>query len=348
MIFTQNLLRKAIMKSIIYRPVSQLTHSEIFKEIDSPKPIPGPRDLLVSVEAVSVNPVDTKIRAGAVAVSEEVITLGWDVAGVIEEVGSEVTLFEPGQAIFYAGTFTRTGGNAEFHLVDERLVGVKPKSLSFAQAAALPLTGLTAWELLFDRFGVAADKTINSGTLLIIGGAGGVGSMLIQLARKLTGMTVIATASRSENRDWCLKLGAHLVIDHSKPLIEEVAALHSGPITHIASLTHTAKHFAALAEIIEPQGKIAIIDDHDYLDAVPLKGKSVSLHWEMVFTRPLYQTKDMIAQHHILNEISSLVDAGILQSTLTQELHPINCENLLMAHKIVEQGNRLGKITLRK
>ncbi|MDC9616268.1 zinc-binding alcohol dehydrogenase family protein [Xenorhabdus khoisanae] len=336
------------MKSIIYRHSSPLTHPDVFRSIETPMPIPGPHDLLVSVQAVSVNPVDTKIRSGNVTVPDTVTTLGWDAAGIVKAVGANVTLFKPGEPIFYAGTFTRQGANSEFHLVDERLVGPKPKSLSFAQAAALPLTALTAWELLFDRFGIVPGKTTNQKkeTLLIVGGSGGVGSILIQIARRLTNMTVIATASRVESREWCFKLGAHHVVDHSKPLAKEVAALNISPITHIAALAHTNKHFSALTELITPQGKIAIIDDHDYLDAVPLKGKSVSLHWEMVFTRPLYQTEDMIAHHQILTEIAFLVDAGVLRSTLTKELHTFDVENLKFAHALVEQGNMLGKVVI--
>ncbi|WP_411752803.1 zinc-binding alcohol dehydrogenase family protein [Serratia sp. (in: enterobacteria)] len=334
------------MQSIIYRHSLPLTHADAFRIVETATPIPGPRDLLVSIQAVSVNPVDTKIRSGGVPVPDAVTTLGWDAAGIVKAVGDNVTLFKPGDHVFYAGSFMRQGANCELHLVDERLVGPKPKSLSFAQAAALPLTALTAWELLFDRLGIVPGKTASKEILLIVGGAGGVGSMLIQIARRLTNMTVIATASRAESREWCLRLGAHHVVNHSQPLAKEVAALNISPITHIAALAHTNRHFSALAEIIAPQGKIAIIDDHDFLDAVPLKGKSVSLHWEMVFTRPLYQTEDMIAHHQILTEIAFLVDAGVLQSTLTKELHPLNVENLKIAHTLVEQGNMLGKVVI--
>ncbi|CDG22319.1 conserved protein of unknown function [Xenorhabdus poinarii G6] len=334
------------MQSIIYRHSSSLTHSDVFCSVETATPIPGPNDLLVSVQAVSVNPVDTKIRSGDVIVPDAVTALGWDAAGIIKAVGDNVTLFKPGDHVFYAGSFMRQGANSELHLVDERLVGPKPKSLSFAQAAALPLTALTAWELLFDRFGIVSGEKTNKETLLIVGGAGGVGSMLIQIARNLTNMTVIATASRAESYEWCLRLGAHHVINHSQPLAKEVAALNIGPITHIAALTHTNRHFSALAEVIAPQGKIAIIDDHEFLDAVPLKAKSVSLHWEMVFTRPLYQTEDMIAHHQILTEIAVLVDAGVLHSTLTKELHPFDVQNLKLAHALVEQGNMLGKVVI--
>ncbi len=334
------------MKSIIYHHSLPLTHADAFRIVETATPVPEPHDLLVSIQAVSVNPVDTKIRSGGVPVPDAITTLGWDASGIVKAVGTNVTLFKPGDEVFYAGTFTRQGANSELHLVDERLVGAKPKSLSFVQSAALPLTALTAWELLFDRFGIVPGKTTSKDILLIVGGAGGVGSMLIQIARRLTNMTVIATASRAESREWCLRLGAHHVVNHSQPLAKEVAALNISPITHIAALAHTNRHFSAIAEIIAPQGKIAIIDDHDFLDAVPLKGKSVSLHWEMVFTRPLYQTEDMIAHHQILTEISFLVDIGVLQSTLTKELHPLDVENLKLAHTLVEQGNMLGKVVM--
>ena len=334
------------MKSIIYHHSLPLTHADAFRIVETATPVPEPHDLLVSIQAVSVNPVDTKIRTGGVPVPDAITTLGWDASGIVKAVGTNVTLFKPGDEVFYAGTFTRQGANSELHLVDERLVGAKPKSLSFVKSAALPLTALTAWELLFDRFGIVPGKTTSKDILLIVGGAGGVGSMLIQIARRLTNMTVIATASRAESREWCLRLGAHHVVNHSQPLAKEVAALNISPITHIAALAHTNRHFSDLAEIIAPQGKIAIIDDHDFLDAVPLKGKSVSLHWEMVFTRPLYQTEDMIAHHQILTEISFLVDTGVLQSTLTKELHPLDVENLKLAHTLVEQGNMLGKVVI--
>lgn len=318
----------------------------LFYEIEIQKPVPGPHDLLVSVQAVSINPVDTKMRSGSICTPDGVTNLGWDASGTVEAVGSAVTLFKPGQEVFYAGTYTRSGSNADYHLVDERIVGPKPVTLSFAEAAALPLTTLTAWELLFDRLGVMHGGKHTSGSLLIIGGAGGVGSILIQIARKLTGLTVIATASRPQSREWCLELGAHHVVDHSKSLVEEVAALNAPPITHIAALTHTARHYEALVSLIAPQGKIAIIDDHDSFDAVPLKNKSVSLHWEMVFTRPMYKTEDMIEQHHILMKITSLVDAHVLRSTLTRKLTPFCADSLKQAHALVEQGDLLGKVVV--
>lgn len=336
------------MKAISFQtaPENQAAPAPLFQEIELPTPAPGPRDLLVRIEAVSINPVDTKVRAGLVAVPDGVVTLGWDAAGTVVAVGTEARLFKPGDAVFYAGTFTRSGANAELNLVDERMVGSKPRTLSFAQAAALPLTSLTAWQLLFDRFAVPATKSFDGGALLIVGGAGGVGSVLTQLARRLTGLTVIATASREKSRDWCLQMGAHHVLDHRRPLPQQVEALKAPPVRYVASLTHTAQHLAELIKIIEPHGKIGVIDDHDSLDAAPLKAKSLSLHWEMVFTRPLFATPDLIAQHRILNEIAALTDAGILRSTMTRCLSPFSAEALEEGHQLVESGSMVGKVVM--
>jgi NADPH2:quinone reductase len=254
-----------------------------------------------------------------------------------------VTLFKVGDPVFYAGAIDRPGSNAEFQLVDERIVGKKPASLSFPEAAALPLTAITAWELLFDRLGATKEST---GALLVVGGAGGVGSILIQLARQLTGLTVIATASRPETRDWCLALGAHHVVDHGGDLVSAVKATGAGPVGLIASLTNTVDHFPALVEILAPQGRIGVIDDMASLDATPLKWKSASLHWEMMFARSLHQTPDMIEQHRLLDAVADLVDAGQLKTTLTQVLTPINAANLKQAHAAIESGKTRGKIVL--
>jgi zinc-binding alcohol dehydrogenase family protein len=309
-------------------------------------PVPGPRDVLVQVRAVGVNPLDTKVRAGRVAVPDTVTTLGWDAAGIVHAVGSEVTLFAPGQAVYYAGSFDRAGANAAYHLVDERIAGRMPASLDFAQAAGVPLAALTAWQLLFERFAITPGDRQERGSLLVLGGAGGVGSMLIQLARQLTGCIVIATASREDSADWCRAMGAHHVIDHALPMPEQVAALKVAPVTHIAALSHTARHVAALTQIIAPHGKLAIIDDHDVFDAAPLKGKSVSLHWEMVFTRPLYGTEDMIEQHRILNRVARLLDEGVLRHTVRQCLSPMDAATLRRAHALLERGGQPGKIVV--
>ncbi|MGR4038714.1 zinc-binding alcohol dehydrogenase family protein [Pseudomonas sp. 910_21] len=334
------------MKAIVYLKGSHLSDPQALCEVQLEPPPLEPHDLLVAVEAVSVNPLDTKVRAGKVAVPDGVRTLGWDASGVVRAVGSAVTLFAPGDAVFYAGTFTRDGANAELHRVDERLVGHKPGRLSFAQAAAMPLTSLTAWQLLFERLGRVPGDLSEQGTLLIVGGAGGVGSVLIQLARQLTGMTVIATASRPDSRQWCLDLGAHQVLDHSHSLVAQLAALDLPSVTHIAALSHTERHYAELAEIIVPHGHIALIDDHEFFDAVPLKAKSVSLHWEMVFTRALFQTPDMIEQHRILERLAQLLDQGVIRSTLSEVFGPFTVDNLRRAHARVEQGGLLGKVVV--
>lgn len=312
-------------------------------DISLPLPTPGPRDLLVEVRAVSVNPVDTKVRAGTF--TKEPKILGWDATGIVREVGAEVTLFQPGDEVFYAGSIARTGSYSEFHLVDERIVGHKPHSLSAADAAALPLTSITAWELLFDRLGVV-EGTGEGKCLLITGAAGGVGSMLVQLARKLTRLTVIGTASRQETADWVRQLGAHHVIDHSQPLLAQLQALGVPEIDYVASLTHTEQHFAQLIDVLKPQGRLGVIDDPETLDVMPLKRKSLSLHWELMFTRSLYETPDMINQHHLLNRVSALIDQGVLQTTVGEHFGAINAANMRRAHALIESGKARGKIVL--
>ncbi|RMR07323.1 Zinc-binding alcohol dehydrogenase [Pseudomonas savastanoi pv. glycinea] len=312
-------------------------------DMDLPKPTPGPRDLLVEVHAVSVNPVDTKIRAGSGPTEPKVV--GWDAVGTVREVGSDVTLFQPGDEVFYAGSIVRPGSYSEFHLVDERIVGHKPKSIDNAHAAALPLTSITAWELLFDRLGVEEDGGEGE-SLLIIGAAGGVGSILVQLARQLTKMTVIGTASRPETQAWIKQLGAHHVIDHSQPLVAQLEQIEVGEVTHVASLTHTDSHFTQLIEALRPQGKLALIDDPKTLDVVPMKRKALSLHWELMFTRSLYETPDMIKQHELLNRVADLIDQGVLKTTLGEHFGTINAANLRRAHAVVESGKAKGKIVL--
>lgn len=312
-------------------------------DINLPMPTPGPRDLLVEVRAVSVNPVDTKVRAGTF--TKEPKILGWDATGIVREVGSGVTLFQPGDEVFYAGSIARTGSYSEFHLVDERIVGHKPRSLSAADAAALPLTSITAWELLFDRLGVV-EGSGEGKCLLITGAAGGVGSMLVQLARQLTRLTVIGTASRQETADWVRQLGAHHVIDHSQPLLAQLQALDVPQIDYVASLTHTEQHFSQLIDVLKPQGRLGVIDDPESLDVMPLKRKSLSLHWELMFTRSLYETPDMINQHHLLNRVSALIDQGVLQTTVGEHFGAINAANMRRAHALVESGKARGKIVL--
>ncbi len=333
------------MKAVGYKKSLPIDAAESLIDFETAKPEPTGHDIRVAVKAISVNPVDTKVRKRAEPPAGEIKILGFDAAGVVDAVGPEVTLFKPGDEVSYAGSILRQGTNSEFHLVDERIVGHKPKTLSFAQAAALPLTSITAWELLFDRLGVAQSKD-DRRTLLVIGGAGGVGSILIQLARRLTGLTVIATASRPESMKWSLDLGAHHVIDHSKPMKAQIDKLKLAPVTLIASLTNTDQHFPALADIIAPQGRLGLIDDPTSLNVNLLKGKAVSLHWESMFTRSSFQTEDMIAQHKLLDEVARLVDKGELRTTLDKVVGKINAETLKHAHAMIESGRSTGKLVL--
>jgi zinc-binding alcohol dehydrogenase family protein len=335
------------MKAVGYRQSLPIDQPDSLIDFELPEPSPGPRDLIVAVKAVSVNPVDTKVRMRAApAAGEDPKVLGYDAAGVVHAVGKDVSLFKPGDEVFYAGSIARSGTNAEFHAVDERIVGPKPRSLDFAQASALPLTGITAWELLFDRFGLTPGDTQRKGSLLIIGGAGGVGSIMIQLARKLTGLTVIASASRPESRKWVLELGAHHAVDHSKPLAGEVRATGNKQVDFIASLTATDQHLAQAAEIIAPQGKFGIIDDPKAFDALVFKRKSVSIHWEFMFTRAVFETPDIVAQHELLKRVSQMVDGGQIRTTLSARFGAINATNLKRAHALVESGRSTGKIVL--
>ena len=334
------------MKAVGYRKSLPIDAAESLIDFETAKPEPLGRDNRVAVKAISANPVDYKVRKRAEPPEVELKILGFDAAGVVDAVGPDVSLFKPGDEVWYAGSIQRQGTNSEFHLVDERIVGHKPKTLSFAQAAALPLTSITAWELLFDRLGVAPGKSVDPRTLLIVGGAGGVGSILIQLARRLTGLTVVATASRPESTKWCLELGAHHVLDHSKPMKEQIAALKVPPVALIAVLTNTDQHFAALADIIAPQGKLGLIDDPASLNVNLLKGKAASLHWESMFTRSSFQTPDMIAQHNLLDDVASLIDNGVLRTTLDKVLGTINAANLKQAHALLEGGRSTGKLVL--
>jgi NADPH2:quinone reductase len=334
------------MQAIGFRQAGPIARDNALIDFTLPRPSPQGRDLLVEVHAVSVNPVDTKVRKSAEPDAGQTRILGFDAVGVVREVGPEVALFKVGDEVWYAGVIDRPGSNSEFQLVDERIVGFKPKSLSASDAAALPLTSVTAWELLFDR--LQASRAGNEpASLLVVGAAGGVGSILVQLARQLTELTVIGTASRAETRTWVQQMGAHHVIDHRQPLAAEVAALNAPPIMYVASLTHTEQHFAQIVELLAPQGKLALIDDPaELIDIRLLKRKSISLHWELMFTRPLFKTTDMQRQHDILNEVATLVDQGKLRSTAQTHLGKINAANLKEAHRLIETGSTLGKIVL--
>lgn len=334
------------MKAIAYYQSLPISDPLSLQDIELAEPVAGPRDLLVEVKAISVNPVDTKVRQNVQPEGGDAKVLGWDVAGIVKAVGSEVTLFQPGDKVFYAGSIARAGANSERHVVDERIVGHMPKSLSFAHAAALPLTAITAWELLFERLQIAGGATDTGQSLMIVGAAGGVGSMLTQLARQLTGLNVIGTASRPETEAWVRELGAHHVLDHSKPLNEELTRAGLPQVTHVASLTQTDLHLDQLVEALAPQGRLALIDDPKSLDVSKLKRKSLSLHWEFMYTRSLFETADMIEQHTLLNRVAELIDAGTLKTTFGEHFGTINAANLRRAHAFLESGKAKGKIVL--
>lgn len=334
------------MKAVAYQTPKSIAQADSLVDITLPDPVATGRDLLVEVRAVSVNPVDVKVRAGSKPEPGQWKILGWDAAGVVRAVGPEVTMFKPGDRVWYAGSIVRPGSNSELQLVDERIAGKMPATLDFAAAAALPLTSLTAWEMLFDRFGIAPGKTANDKSLLIIGAAGGVGSIMTQLARRLTGLTIIGTASRPETQAWAKQLGAHHVIDHTQSFAPQLAQIGIANPDYIVSLTHTEHHFDQIVEVIAPQGKFGLIDDPEIFDVRKLKRKSVSLHWELMFTRAMFQTDDMAAQHRILTEIATLVDSGVIRTTVAENFGHINAENLKRAHALIESGKSRGKIVL--
>jgi len=334
------------VKAVGYRHSLPIQDASSLMDVEVPRPLPSGRDLLVRVLAISVNPVDAKMRLRSVPQNGLHRVLGWDASGIVEDVGREATLFNPGDAVFYAGAIDRQGTNAEFHLVDERLVGPKPRSLSHAESAAVPLTAITAWETLFDRLDVRRPVPGAGNAILIIGGAGGVGSMAVQLARQLTNLVVIATASREETHAWVKALGAHHVLHHGRPLAAQVNALGIGAPAFVLSTTQTNKHFDEIVELIAPQGRFALIDDPDPIDVRKLKRKSVSLHWELMFTRSIFKTADMAKQHELLAGVSALLDEGRLRTTLAQNFGKINAANLKRAHALLETGTAKGKIVL--
>ena len=334
------------MRAVGYQTSRPISDPAALSDIEQPRPQATGHDLLVRVEAVSVNPVDTKVRKRSQAEPDQWKVLGWDAAGTVEAVGPEATLFRPGDAVFYAGAIGRPGTNAEFHLVDERIVGRKPASLSMAEAAALPLTSITAWEALFDRLDIRRSVPGATQAVLIIGGAGGVGSIATQLVRQLTDLQVIATASRPESAEWSRSLGAHHIIDHSKPLAAEIERLGIGLPGFVFSTTQTDKHLAEIGKLIAPQGRFALIDDPGPLDVSLFKQKSVSTHWEFMFTRSMFVTADIAEQGKLLNEVSRLVDAGTLKTTFAESFGTITAENLRRAHALIESGRAKGKIVL--
>ncbi|MEB2846280.1 zinc-binding alcohol dehydrogenase family protein [Endobacterium cereale] len=335
------------MRAVGFNQNQPITSDTALLDIDLPMPEATGRDLLVEIKAISVNPVDTKTRKNAVVEPGQYKVLGYDAAGVVKAVGPGVKLFQPGDEVYYAGAINRQGTNAEYHLVDERIVGAKPKTLSFEEAAALPLTAITAYEALFHRMKVQ-DKVAGSwNAVLLIGGAGGVGSIAIQLLRELSDVTVIATASRPETQNWVRELGAHHVVDHSKPLAPQIAEMAIGQPGFVFSITQTDKHLPDVLELIAPQGRFALIDDSaDVIDLRPFKRKCLSVHWEMMFARPVFQTADMIEQHKLLTHVAELVDAGKIRTTLSDVLGPINADNLKKAHALIESGTTRGKLVL--
>jgi zinc-binding alcohol dehydrogenase family protein len=335
-----------LMKAVGYRNAGPVSDSQALEDITLPVPVPTGRDIRVAVRAVSVNPVDTKIRRGVAPPPGEHKVVGWDAAGVVDAVGPEATLFKPGDEVFYAGSLDRPGTNSALHIVDERIVGRKPRNLNFAEAAALPLTAITAWEALFDRLKVTVPTPEGAGSILVVGGAGGVGSIAIQILRQLTGLTIIATASRPETQAWVKEMGAHHVVDHRKPLNEEVKRLGLSAPGFVFSTTETDKHLDAIVDLMAPQGRFCLIDDPPPLDIMKLKRKSLSLHWELMFTRPLYGTADIEEQHRLLNSVSAMVEEGKIRTTMSAHFGAITAANLLKAHALIESGSARGKIVL--
>lgn len=333
------------MKAIGFFKSDPNSGGEVLRDIDIPKPSPAGRDLLVKIEAVSVNPVDVKTRARVPADKQDPTILGFDAAGVVESVGEKTTKFKPGDAVFYAGSLARSGTYAEYHLVDERIVGPKPRSLTFPEAAAVPLTSITSWEMLFHR--LAIPEGASGATVLIIGGTGGVGSMAVQLARQLTKLTVVTTAfADAAEREWCRKHGADHVIDHLKPIAAQITALDAAPVKYVFSTNMTDQHYPQIAQLIAPQGRFGLIDDPEPLDLKLLKVKSVSVHWENMFTRSVFQTEDMEAQHDLLRRLSQMIDEGRISTTLAEVLGPINAANLTRAHDRIWQRRAPGKMVM--
>lgn len=336
------------MKAIGFKTSLSIEKEDSFIEFETPKPVPGAHDLLVKIEAVSVNPVDFKIRQNSAkdTVLETPKIIGWDAVGIVESVGDSVSLFKEGDEVFYAGDLTKPGSNAEYQLIDERIVGNKPKSLTVEQSAVMPLTGLTAWEILFDRIRIDPEKDKGK-TVLIIGGAGGVASVAIQLAKKVAGLTVIATASRAESIEWCKQQGADFVVNH-KNLIEEVRNAGFQQVDFILDFVDVNQYWSSFVELIKPQGHIGSISDpKEDVNLRELKGKSASFHWELMFTRSMFQTNDMIEQHHILNKLSNLLENGTIQSTLKTTLNGFTVENFRKAHQLLESGTTIGKIAIK-
>ena len=335
----------AIMKAVAFTRYLPITDPQALIDVELPRPAPEGRDILVEVQAVAVNPVDTKVRASRDTSGNTPQVIGYDAAGVVAEVGPDVTLFRPGDEVYYAGDITRPGTNQQFHLVDERIVGRKPATLSFAEAAALRLTTITAYEAMYDRLGIDRDGGSAGQSILMFGGAGGVGSIAIQLAKR-SGLTVIATASRPETIDWALSLGADHTVSHRGDVVAEVRALGFTHVDHVA-IFNDMRHWPSAVELIRPQGGIVTIDDtHHPMPMELMKTKAAALHWEFMFARSMHQTPDMIEQHNLLNFVADEVDAGRLRTTVAKVLSPINAANMREAHRLVETGSARGKIVV--
>lgn len=338
------------MKAVGYTKCLPIDNVDALTDIELPQPVATGRDLLIKVGAIAVNPADYKVRQNMAPAAGETKVIGWDAVGEVIAAGESVSRFKPGDRVYYAGDITRPGCNAEYQLVDERIVGHKPKSLSDAEAAALPLTAITAWEILFEHLGLQQQHpdTVEKSAdiILVVGAAGGVGSILVQLASTITGATIIATASRESSQAWVKKLGAHHVIDHTKPMQPQIEALGIGQVTHVASLNSTDSYFESYTELLAPFGRIAMIDDPESLDVTKLKPRSLSLHWEFMFARSMFQAPDMAEQGRLLNRVSDLVDQGYIKTTIGKNLGVINAENLRTAHQALETGRSIGKIVL--
>ena len=334
------------MKAVGLKQYLPIENDNCLLDVEIPKPTAKGKDLLVEVKAISVNPVDYKVRAPQDKVESEPKILGWDAAGVVVEVGDEVTEFQPGDEVYYAGDITRPGSNSEFQSIDERIVGRKPQNLNFARAAAFPLTSITAWEALFERLNIDRHGADANKSILIVNGAGGVGSIAIQLA-KLAKLEVIATASRDETTAWCQKMGADEVVNHRNDLAEEIEKIGYKNVDYILCLSHTDGHWQAMTKAIAPQGKICCIVDNEHPLAMDtLKSKSAGLVWEFMFTRSMYQTEDMAEQGKLLNELSQLIEDGVIVSTCNDVVKPIDAKNLRNVHQRLEQGRTIGKIVL--
>ncbi|WP_286939226.1 MULTISPECIES: zinc-binding alcohol dehydrogenase family protein [unclassified Pseudoalteromonas] len=332
------------MKAIGYQKSLPIENELSLQDIELETPTAQGHDILVEVKAVSVNPVDFKVRQAMPAAEGEYKVIGWDATGVVKSVGENVSLFKPGDKVWYAGDITRSGSNAQFQLVDERIVGHMPSSLSYGEAAALPLTSITAWELLFDRLNVA--KNDDSKSILVIGAAGGVGSIMVQLLKQRTKLNIIASASRAETISWLEDLGADTIVNHRNPLSEEFAAKNLSEVDYVVSLNNTEQHLPEIEKVVKPQGQFALIDDPETLNIVPFKNKSVSVHWELMFTRSLFKTDDMQEQHVILNNVATMIDQGQIKTTVGEHLGKINAANLRKAHQHLESQTAKGKVVL--